>query len=97
MLTFEIDFADSRGAAVSARAIFQGHLRGPNAPIRARKGRGGVVEISANRGVAPAELSRVLTFEISFSVSRGGSISARAIFQGHLRGLDAPFCARKGC
>ena len=63
MLTFEIDFADSRGAAILSRAIFQGHLRGPNAPFRARKG-SGFVEISTNQGVASAELSRMLTFEI---------------------------------
>ena len=37
MLTFEIGFAASRGAPISARANFQGHLRGPNAPILARK------------------------------------------------------------
>ena len=88
--SFEIGFSDSHGGSISARAIFQGHLRDPNAPICARKGRG-FVEISANRGVAPAELSRML----GFSDSRGGSISARAIFQGHLRGPGAPIRAQK--
>ena len=60
MLTFEIDFADSRGAAILSRAIFQGHLRGPNAPFRARKG-SGFVEISTNQGVALIGRKNTLT------------------------------------
>ena len=95
MLTLEIGFSDSRGRSISARAIFQGHLCGPSAPIRARKG-SGFVEISANHGVAPAELSRKLTLEIGFSDSRSAAISAMAVSQGHLGGPNAPIRARKG-
>ena len=75
------------------------HLGYSGAPIRARQGRG-FVEISASQGVAPAELSRMLTFEICFADSRGGAISALAVFQKHLGGPGAPirgeFRARQG-
>ena len=49
----------------------------------------GCVEISANQGVA-AGLSRILTFEIGFSDSRGGAISALAVFYGLLTHISAP-------
>ena len=81
MLTFEIGFSlfsVSRGAAISARANFQRHLRGPNAPIRARKGRG-IFEIFANHGVTSSDLSRMLTFEIGCANSRNAAISALAV------------------
>ena len=67
MHTFGISSV-SRNAAILARAIFQGHLRGPNAPIQAKKGQD-FVEISVNQGVAPAAPSRMLTFEINFADS----------------------------
>ena len=57
-----------RGWAVLALTAFREHLSGPDAPIRARNGLG-FVEISANQGVAPADLSRMITFEIGFSDS----------------------------
>ena len=81
MLTFGIGFSDSRCVAISALAVSQGHLGGPGAPIRARKGRG-FVEISANHGVAPAASSRMLTFKLGFADSRGGAISALTTYQG---------------
>ena len=60
MLTFEFGFSDSRGGAISAMAVSQGHLGGPCALIRAQKGRG-LLEISANHGVASAASARMLT------------------------------------
>ena len=60
----------------------------------------GFVEISASQGVAaaasPAELSKMLKFEIGFSDSRGGAISALAVSQRHLGGPCSPICTRKG-
>ena len=95
MLTFEIGFSDSHGGAISALAVCQRHLSGPGALIRARKGRG-FVETSSSQGVAPAELSRMLTFEISFSDSHCAAILALAVSQRQLGGPDAPICAQKG-
>ena len=51
MLSFEIGFLDSRGAVIMVLTVFQGHLGGPGAPIRAQKEHG-FVEIPANQGVA---------------------------------------------
>ena len=87
--------SDSRCRSISARAImiFQGHLRGPSTPIRARKG-SGFVEIYANHGASPAELSRMLTLEICFSDSRSAAISAMAVSQRHLGGPCAPIRAQ---
>ena len=48
------------------------------------KGRG-FVKISTSQGVAPAELSRMFTFEIGFSDSRDGATSALSVSQRHLR------------
>ena len=52
MLTLEIDFSGLSGGAISASAVAQGDLGGPETPIRARKG-SGLAEISAIQGVAP--------------------------------------------
>ena len=94
MLTFEI--GDSRVGAVSALAVSQGQHSSPSLPIRAQKGRC-FVEISANRGVVPDELSRMLTFERNFSFSHCRAISALDISQGHHGGPSAPIRASKGC
>ena len=80
-------------AAISTLAVSQGHLGGPNASIRAQKGRG-FVEISANQGVAHSDLSRMLTFEIGCADSRCAAISALAVSQVHLSSPNAPICAR---
>ena len=88
MLTLESGFAaspPSRCGAISALAVSQGRLGGPGAPIRTLKGRG-FVEISADRGVAPAAPSRMLTLEIGFVASRGEAISTLAVSQGRLGG-----------
>ena len=98
MLKFKIGFSDLYVRAISALAVSPRHLSGPSAPIRAQKERGVVdnVEIPANQGVAPAEMSRMLTFEIGLADSRGAAISALAVSQGHLGCCGAPIRARKG-
>ena len=103
MLSFEIDFADSRNGPISSMAVFQGHLGSlgcPGAPIRAQKGSGFVEmpRIKVLPPQRPAELSKMLTFDIGFSDSHVRAISALAISQGHLGGRDTPIRvrARKG-
>ena len=51
---FKIGRLDLRGGANLAVAVDQGCLRGPETPIRARKG-SRITEISAIQGVAPPE------------------------------------------
>ena len=61
---------NSRCGAISAQAISQEHLGGHNIAICARFGgpkRQWLVEIFASQGVAPTELSRMLTLEIGFA------------------------------
>ena len=95
MLTFEIGFADSHGAAISAHAVSQGHLGGPGTPIRAGAPKGrGFVEISANQGVAPDSPSRMLKFEIGVSESHVRAISVPAVSQRH---LDIRESRRRAC
>ena len=53
----EIDFSGLSGGAVSALAVDQGYLGGPETRIRARKG-SGLAKISVIRGVAPPEALR---------------------------------------
>ena len=77
-VSLEIDFSGLRGRAISALAIDQGCLRGPETRIRARKG-SGLAEISAMQGVAPPEACRRVSLEIDFSGLRGRAISALAI------------------
>ena len=55
----------------------------------------GFVEIPAKQGVAPAALSRMLTFEISFSDSRCRAITALAVTQVHHGGPNARICFQK--
>ena len=69
----EIDLSGLRGGAISALAVDQGCLRGPETPIRAGKGPG-IAEISAIQGVAPPEAERRLSLEIDFSGLHGGVI-----------------------
>ena len=95
MLTLEIDFSGQRGGAISASAVAQGYLGGPETPIRAREG-SGLAEISAIQGVAPPEALRMVSLEIDFSGQRSGAISALAVDQGCLCGPETPIRARKG-
>ena len=88
MLTLEI------GGAISASAVAQGSLGGPETPIRARKG-SGLAEISAMQGVAPPEACRRVLLKIDFSGLRGGAISALAVDQGCLCGLETGIRAGK--
>ena len=83
MLTLEIDFSGLSGGAISASAVAQGYLGGPETPIRAGEG-SGLAEISAIQGVAPPEALRRVSLEIDFSGQRGGAISALAVDQGCL-------------
>ena len=87
MLTLEIDFSGQRGGAISALAVAQVYLGGPETPIRARKG-SGLAEISAMQGVAPPEACRSVSLELDFSGLSGGAISALAVDQGCLRGPE---------
>ena len=75
MLTLEIDFSGLSGGAISASAVAQGCLGGPETPIRAGEG-SGLAEISAIQGVAPPEALRRVSLEIDFSGQGGGAISA---------------------
>ena len=52
--SLEIDFSGSRGEVISALAVDQRLLCGPETQIRAGKG-SGLAEISAIQGVAPPE------------------------------------------
>ena len=92
--SFEICFSDSRGGAISALTVVQGHLCGPNTPICARNSCF-FVKISANQWVASAAPSRMPPLEIGFSVLHGGSISTLAVSQGHISGPDAPIRPRE--
>ena len=65
MLTLEIDFSGLSGGAISASAVAQGYLVGPETPIRAGEG-SGLAEISAIQGVAPPEALRRVSLEIDF-------------------------------
>ena len=69
MFTLEIDFSGLSGGAISASAVDQGYLGGPETPIRAGKG-SGLAEISAIQGVAPPEALRRVSLEIDFSCLR---------------------------
>ena len=94
-VSLEIDFSGLRGGAISALAVDEGCLGGPETPIRARKG-SGLAEISAIQGVAPAEALRKVSLEIDFSGLRGGAIWALAVAQVYLVGHETPIRARKG-
>ena len=94
MLTLEIDFSGQRGGAISASAVAQGYLGGPETPIRAREG-SGLAEISAIQGVAPPDACRRVSLEIDFSGQRGGAISASTVDQGYLGGPETRIRARK--
>ena len=76
-----------RCGAILALAIYEGCLGGPETPISARKG-SGLAEISAIHEVAPPEACRRVSLEIDFSGLRGGAISALAVAQGYLVGLE---------
>ena len=91
----EIDFSGLSGGAISALAINQVYLVGPESPIRARKG-SGIAEISAMQGVAPPGASRRVLLEIDFSGLSGGAISASAVDQGYLGGPESPIRAGEG-
>ena len=90
----EIDFSGLRGGAIWALAVAQVYLVGHETPIRARKG-SGLAEISAMQGVAPPEACRRVLLEIDFSGLSGGAISALAVDQGHLCGLETRIRAGK--
>ena len=92
---FKIVCLGLRGGAISASAVDQGCLCGPETPIRARKG-SGIAEISAIQGVAPPEAERRLSLEIDFSGLRSGAISALAVAPMYLGGHETPIRARKG-
>ena len=94
MLTLEIDFSGLSGGAISASAVAQGHLGGPETPIRAGEG-SGLAEIAAIQGVAPPEALRRVSLEIDFSRQRGGAISALAVDQGCLCGPETGIRAGK--
>ena len=83
----EIDFSGLSGGAISASAVAQGYLGGPETPIRAGEG-SGLAEISAIQGVAPPEALRRVSLEIDFSGLRGGAISALAVDQVYLGGHE---------
>ena len=55
----------------------------------------GLAKISAIQGVTPPEALRRLTLEIDFSGLSGGAISALAVAQGYLGGLETPIRAGK--
>ena len=95
MLTLEIDFSGLSGGAISASAVAQGYLGGPETPIRAGEG-SGLAEISAIQGVAPPDACRRVSLEIDFSGQRGGAISALAVAQVYLGVHETPTRARKG-
>ena len=90
----EIDFSGLIGGAISAFAVDQVYLVGPETRIRAGKG-SGIAEISVMQGVAPPEACRRVSLEIDFSGLRGGAISALAIDQGCLRGPETRIRAGK--
>ena len=94
----EIDFSGLSGGAISASAVAQGYLGGPDTPIRAGDG-SGLAEISAIQGVAPPEACRTRSrrdsLEIDFSGLRGGAISASAVIQLYLGGPETPIRAGK--
>ena len=69
-VSLEIDLSGLCGEAISALAIDQGCLGGPETRIRARKG-SGLAEISAMQGVAPPEALRRVSLEIDCSGQRG--------------------------
>ena len=94
MLTLEIDFSVQRGGAISASAVAQGYLGGPETPIRAGEG-SGLAEISAIQGVAPPDACRRVSLEIDFSGFSGGAISALAVDQACLCGLETRIRAGK--
>ena len=75
---FKIGSFGLRCGAISASAVAQGCLGGPETPIRAKKG-SGLAEISAIQGVTPPEALRRISLEIGL---RGGAISALAVDQG---------------
>lgn len=85
MLTFEIDLllAEARDDAIQALTISQGYLGCPDGRIRALIGRC-FSEIPTNQWIAPSALSKMLTFEISLSDSRGEEILVLAVIRGFL-------------
>ena len=83
----EIDFSGLSGGAISALAVDEGCLGGPETRIRAGKG-SGLAEISAIQRFAPPEACRRLSLEIDFSGLRGGVISALAVDQVYLGGPE---------
>ena len=92
---FKIGSFGLRGGAISALAVNQVYLGGPESPIRARK-ESGLAEISAIHGVAPPEALRRVTLETDFSGLCCGAISALAVDQVYLGGPETPIRARKG-
>ena len=94
-VSLEIDFSGLRGGAISALAVDQVYLGGPETRIRARKGSGLAKILSAMQGVAPPEACRRVSLEIDFSGLCGGAISALAINQGCLRGPETSIRAGK--
>ena len=84
-VSLETDFSGQRGGAISALAVDQGCLRGPEIRIREKKGLGSA-EIPAIQGVAPPEALRRVSLEIDFSGLRGGAIWALAVTQVYLAG-----------
>ena len=89
----EIDFLGLSGGAISALAINQVYLGGPETPICAGKG-SGLAEISAIHMVAPPEALKRVSLEIDFSGLSGGKISALAVDQVYLVGPESPIRAR---
>ena len=94
MLTLEIDFSGLSGGAISASAVAQGYLGGPETRIRAGEG-SGLAKISAMQGVAPPEAYSRVSLEIDFSGLRGGAIWASAVAQGCLCGPETRIRAGK--
>ena len=80
---------------ISALAVDQVYLGGPETRIRARKG-SGLAEISAMQGVAPPEALRRVSQEIDFSGLSGGKISALAVDQVYLVGAETRIRGKKG-
>ena len=91
---FKIGSFGLRGGAISALAVNQVYLGGPETPIRAGEG-SELAEISAIQGVAPPDACRRVSLEIDFSGQRGGAISALAVDQGCLCGPETQIRAGK--
>ena len=83
-----------RSGAISALAVAQVYLGGPETPIRAGEV-SGLAEISAIQGVAPLEALRRVSLEIDLSDLCGEAISALAIDQGCLGGPETRIRAGK--